>query len=442
MVGKKYFVALMATALLLTGGLVAFAQTAPVRGTVTLKKTDGTEAPVAGSVVDVYRTDAKGKSSPAKTDKKGIFNFAGLQLGQTFALVISGTGIKADIFPNVKPGSEDLKITVYEGDGKPLTEDEARAALTVKPKSGGEPTAADSEAAKKAKAEYDKQVAEVTAKNEKVKNVNEIVSKSLSEGRTAFDAKNYDLAVAKFDEGINADPDFEGSAPVLLNNKAIALRLRAFDAYNLSKTDTANKDALMEKAKNDFTASITASQRSIEILKKATNADANLQKSYDANKYGAYANIVESFRLLIATKADQTRIKEAADALVAYEAVETVAAQKAKTELLLADVFRLSGNSAEALPIYKRILEAVPDNADAIGGAGLSLFDVGVSNTNKEQMQEGLNLMQKFADMAPATHPLKTSVKEAVDYLKNTEKLTPQKITTPANTKTTTKKKP
>ena len=171
MVGKKYFVALMATALLLTGGLVAFAQTAPVRGTVTLKKTDGTEAPVAGAVVDVYRTDAKGKSSPAKTDKKGIFNFAGLQLGQTFALVISGTGIKADIFPNVKPGSEDLKITVYEGDGKPLTEDEARAALAVKPKTGGQPVAEDSEAAKKAKAEYDKQVAEINSKNEKVKNV-------------------------------------------------------------------------------------------------------------------------------------------------------------------------------------------------------------------------------------------------------------------------------
>jgi tetratricopeptide (TPR) repeat protein len=441
MVGKKYFVALMATALFLVSGLVVFAQTAPVRGTVMLKKPDGTEAPVSGAAVEVYRTDAKGKLPAAKTDKKGTFNFAGFPLGQVFALVITAPGVRTEVTPNIKGGMETVAITVYEGDGKPLTEDEVRAALTVKPKSGGEPTAADSEAAKKAKAEYDKQVAEVNAKNEKVKNVNEIVKKSLEDGRSAFEAKNYDLAITKFDEGINADPDFEGSAPVLLNNKAISLRLRAFDAYNLSKTDTANKDSLMEKAKNDFSASIATSQRSIEILKKVNTTDANLQKAYDANKYGAYANIVESFRLLIATKADQTRIKDAVDALVAYETVETVPAQRAKTELLLADVFRLSGNSAEALPIYRRVLEVTPENPDAIGGAGLSLFDVGVSNTNKEQMQEGLNLMQQFADNAPATHPLKTSVKEAVDYLKNTEKLTPQKITTPTTTKTTNSKK-
>jgi tetratricopeptide (TPR) repeat protein len=442
MLSRKYLISFMAIAIVLISGLVAFAQTAPARGTVTLKKADGTTTPVAGAVIDVYRTDSKGKLPSAKTDKKGNFAFAGLPLGQTFALVISAPNVKADIYPNIKAGMETIAIVVSEGDGKPLTEDEARSALTVKPKEGDGQAAANSEEAKKAQAEYEKKVAEVNAKNEKVKNVNEIVKKSLEEGRAAFEAKNYDLAVSKFDEGINADPDFEGSAPVLLNNKALALRLRAFDAYGLSKTDTTNKDALMEKAKNDFTASIAASQRSLEILKKVTNADANLQKAYDLNKYNAYTNIVEAFRLMIATKADQSRIKDAVDALVAYEAIETVPAQKVKNQLLLADALRLSGNSADALPIYKRAIETSPDNADAIGGLGLSLFDVGVSNTNKEQMQEGLNFMQKFADMAPATHPLKSSVKDAVDYLKNTEKLTPQKITTTTTKTTPAKKRP
>jgi len=50
-------------------------------------------------------------------------------------------------------------------------------------------------------------------------------------------------------------------------------------------------------------------------------------------------------------------------------------------------------------------------------------------------MQEGLNYMQRFADIAPETHPLKASVKDAVDYLK-TKQLTPQKTTRSTKKKT------
>jgi hypothetical protein len=37
--------------------------------------------------------------------------------------------------------------------------------------------------------------------------------------------------------------------------------------------------------------------------------------------------------------------------------------------------------------------------------------------------------MNKFIEVAPETHPLKSSVKDAVDYLKTQEKLAPQKVT-------------
>jgi hypothetical protein len=45
-------------------------------------------------------------------------------------------------------------------------------------------------------------------------------------------------------------------------------------------------------------------------------------------------------------------------------------------------------------------------------------------------MQEGLNFMQRFSDIAPDTHKLKASVKDAVELLKTEQKLAPQKITT------------
>jgi hypothetical protein len=118
---KNYFSLLVAAALFLSGSLFVFAQTAPVRGKVELKKADGTTQPVAGAMVEVFRTDAKGKGTTAKTNKKGEFAFAGLMLGQTFALSISAPNVKPGVYPNVRAGNENVLITVVEGDSKRLT---------------------------------------------------------------------------------------------------------------------------------------------------------------------------------------------------------------------------------------------------------------------------------------------------------------------------------
>jgi tetratricopeptide (TPR) repeat protein len=90
---------------------------------------------------------------------------------------------------------------------------------------------------------------------------------------------------------------------------------------------------------------------------------------------------------------------------------------------------REAGDSAAAIEAYRSVLTTTPDNPDALAGLGLSLFNAGVVANDKAQMQEGLNYMNKFIEVAPETHPLKSSVKDAVDYLKTQEKLAPQKVT-------------
>jgi tetratricopeptide (TPR) repeat protein len=448
---RKYFIFLTVAALFLVSGSGAiFAQNAPVRGKVELKKADGTSVPVSGAIIDVYRTDPKGKLPSGKSDKKGGFAFVGLPLGQVVMLVVSAPGAQPQVFPNIKGGMEGVTLTMYEGDGKRLTEDEARQVITAakmattgNTATGG--TAAtpapplDEVAIKKAQAEYQKQVADVTAKNKRVENINQVIDKVLNEGKAAFDAKNYDLAIAKYDEGINADPEFAGTAPVFLNNKAVALKLRGFDSYKKAATDAANKANLLEASKRDLTDAANAFEKSLAILKTATTTDAKVQKNYESYKLAALAGLVETRRLLIATRADQSHNKEAVAALEEYIAMETDPAAKLKTQNSLADSLRLAGDSPNAVLIYRKVLATAPDNADAMGGLGLSLFDVGVSNTDKAQMQEGLNMMERFTQIAPDTHPLKADVKGAVDYLKNTEKLVPQKVSKPAGT--TTKKK-
>lgn len=433
MLRLKNFAFVAAFGLLLSLSSAIMAQTAPVRGVIELKKADGTTVPVVGALVEVYRIDVKAKLPSGKTDKKGGFVFAGLPLGATMTLAISGPGIKADMLSGVRAGVEDLKITVYEGDGVALTEDEVRRAATTAPK----PQAQESAEDKKAREELEKQRAEIEAKNAKARNVNEIVKKALQDGGKAYGEKNYDLAIAKFSEGIDADPDFEGSATVLNNNKALAFRMRAFENYKQSTTDAANKRSWLDKAKDDFTASEVASKRTLELVSKIT--DAVEAKKYEPAKYTALANMVEVHRLMVATNADTSRSAEAVEILDQYLALETDPALKVKNQILVGDALRLSGNSVLAVPIYRRVLEIAPDNVDATGSFGLCLFDVGVSNSDKTQMQEGLNIMQKFTEIAPDTHPLKASVKDAVAYLKDQEKLTPQKTT---KTTTTTKKKP
>jgi ribosomal protein L12E/L44/L45/RPP1/RPP2 len=313
MLRKNYFTVLLTAALFLVGSAAIFAQTAPVRGKVELVKADGTREPVAGAIVEPIRTDAKGKSPSAKTNKKGEFSFAGLQLGQTFALSISASNIKPALQPGIKAGMENIVITVSEGDGKRWSEEEVRQAL-VAPATTGAPTAAAAGAAetgnqkpaelteeqKKAQAEYEKKVAEVTARNENIKKSTEIVTASLKAGNDAFNSKNYDVAIVKYSEGIEADPNFVGTTPVLLNNKGAALKIRATDTYNqgVKSTDQAAKTAAMAKVKQDLQDAVTTFARSWEILKAAQPADITNQANYETVKLQALTGLTDSYRLL------------------------------------------------------------------------------------------------------------------------------------------------
>ncbi|MCD9186546.1 MAG: tetratricopeptide repeat protein [Pyrinomonadaceae bacterium] len=451
---KKYFTSFLSIAILLAASAAVFAQSSPVSGRVELKKADGTTTPVTDAVVDVYRTDIKGKPPGTKTNKKGEFSFAGLLLGGTYALSVSAPGAKPEIQPNIKAGQERIVITLMEGDGKRWTEDEVRQALAAGPQTTGgtntaaAPTAEEKKAAedaKKSQAEYDAKVKEINAKNEKIKQNTAIIQTSLKEGNDAFNAKNYDLAITKYEQGIAAEPDFVGSAPVLNNNKGASLKSRAVDTYNqfAKSTDAAAKAEAMGRVKKDLTDAIAAYARSYQVLKGAQPADISNQAVYDSTKYTALAGLTDSYRLLVITKSDTSKAAEAKLAYDDYFAVETDAAKKLKAQITLGDIMREAGDSDNAIAAYRVALEGSPENAEALAGLGLSLFNSGVVNNNKDQMQEGLNVMQKFVDVAPVAatdsaymKELKQSVKEAVEYLKTQEKLTPQK--TP---KTNTKKK-
>jgi tetratricopeptide (TPR) repeat protein len=401
------------------------AQTGQIRGTVLMLKSDGTKSPVADAVIEVYNMEVEsGGAITTKSNNKGEFALVA-PVAKKYAVVVSGPGVAPTMSRNITAGMENLEVVVLAGDGTHYSEPEVREALkrtaSEKPKTEAE--------MKKAQEEYEKQLAKYNAEKAKAENTNKVVNDALKAGDAAFKAKDYTTAIAKFDEGINADPEFEGSAPVLLNYKGVTLKTRAFEAYERAvKGDPAAKAAELEKAKADFLASMDAYDKALKVLATAKTTDAALQASYDKTKVNILTNYVESYRLIVRTKADPSKAKDAVPVYEQYLAVETDPAKKLSARLGLADMLRESGESEPAIAAYRAVLEASPDNPDALAGIGLSLFNVGVSEDNKAKMQEGLNFMQKFADTAPDTHALKASVRDAVEYLKTEQKLAPQKV--------------
>ncbi len=434
---KSLFHSAVVMAAVLAGTIGIYAQSAPVSGTVELQKADGTREPVAGALVEALRTDIKASSPPAKTNSKGQFSFAGLQLGWTFILSISGPGIAPTYIPNIRAGQEKILITVQPGDGTRMPEDDVRKAATAAKKTGGE-TPQNNDEAKKAQAEYEAKKKEIEDKNKKAEQTNAIVSASLKLGNEAFAAKNYDLAISKYDEGIAADPDFVGSAPIFHNNRATALMSRAIETYNKSVklTDISEKVAGMTSAKKDLADSAEGFLRSYNVLKSAPAADITDRANYESTKYNALKGSVETFKIAVRTEQVDTATIEAAKLLIPeYLAVEQDGTKKAAANLAFADLYRVVGDSENAIAAYKKILETSPEDVDALAGAGLSLVNLGYMNTDKAKLQEGANYLQKFASVAPDTHKYKADAVALIDTLKKEQNVTPQKVNTPAKKK-------
>jgi tetratricopeptide (TPR) repeat protein len=420
----------LAGIIIVIGNKVIIAQTAPTSGTIEMKKPDGTSEPVNGAVVEVYRSDTKGGLPASKTNAKGQFSFAGLQLGYTYILNVSAPGAGPQVIPGIKPGQDRLIVTLSPGDGRKLTEDEARV-VAAKPKAGTAAAAELTADEKKAQADFEAKKKEVEEKNKKAENVNAVITAALKAGNEAFQAKNYDAAIAEYDRGIAADPKYVGSAPIFHNNRGTALMTRGVDTYNkaVKAADVTEKVAGMTSAKKDFVDSANEYIESWNVLKNASATEITDKANYEAAKLNALRGAKETFRMAVRTEQVDPAVIETAKVLIPeYMAIETDGAKKAEATLIFADLYRVAGDMDNAVAGYKGILDGSPDNLDALAGAGLSLVNLGYINNDKTKMQEGANLLQKYASIAPDGHKYKADAQGLIESLKKDQNVTPQKV--------------
>ncbi|HEX8131776.1 MAG TPA: carboxypeptidase regulatory-like domain-containing protein [Pyrinomonadaceae bacterium] len=435
----------VATLLLAAFAVTAAAQQVAATGKVTLKQADGTEAPVAGAVVEIHRTDIK-QTLKTKTDKKGEYVYAGLDLVGIYTLIVSAPGATPTYRANIRISQQpNNNFSLIPGDGSALTLAQVKAASAggaakggaAKGGAAGTPAAAAGaaktgepaltpEEAKKKQEEYERELAEVTAKNAKVEERNAKLPVVFKAANEAFTAKKYDEAVALYDQAIGIDPN----EAVVYRNKSIVLRTRAVDRYNAAAKakDQAGKDA----ARADLKLATETAEKAITTYRapqadRATPATPGAAKNEDLDYLFQRA---ESYRVALQTNA-QVDTEAGIKAFQEYIAAETDAAKKTKAEAALGDALFFGGRVDESIAAYKAILATSPNNLDAIYGLGLAL----ASDPTGVKTAEGRDMLQQFASKAPATDPRKQMAEEAVAGLN--EALKPK----PADKATTTTKR-
>ena len=420
------FTSIIVAAILALSAVAASAQTGQLRGHVVLKQADGTAVKAADAVIDVFRTDMSG-AFHTKTDKNGEFVFAGLPFIGEYTVAASMPKASPGFLRGVKAGRDvDYEIVLSPGDGAKLTLDDIK-----KMKSGnadsttGGNSGSESAADKAKREELLKKNAEIEAANKKATDINAVVGEAFKAGNAALTAKNYDEAVKQYDTGLAADPE----QTALLTNKAAALKARGVEKYNAAivNKDDAGRTAGIEAAKADFKAAAEAGDKAVDLVKKEPAVtDPNDQKRHDANKYTAMNVRAEAYRLYV-SKGDPSQADAGIVAFNEYIAVETDPAKKSKAQIDLAQMLLDAGASDKALAEYQKILAVTPDDPDANLGAGLALYSTG----DKAKYQEAANYFQHFVDKAPDTHKFKNDAKDILANLKNTENVTPEKITQP-----------
>ena len=422
---KSLLLAFASALLLAASSAVATAQVAQVSGKVTLKQADGTVVPVTGAQIDIYRTDIKWEDH-IKTNKKGEYLHAGVPFVGVFTIAVSAPGARPDYVRDVRISQQPThNFELQPGDGTRLTLDQIKTANASSggSKSAGGSAPSESKEDKARREELMRKNAEIEESNKKIQSANEVISRTFKEGNDAFNAKNYDAAIAAYDQGIAAREE-----PALFSNKSIALRMRGAERFNsvVNSQDQAAKAAGMDAAKKDWAAAAEAGKKSVDLMNAMTvPSDPSEKSKYDQNKLAALASYAEAMRL-VGTKVDQSRADEAFQVYNEYASQEIDPTKKAQRTADAAKILFDAGKFDRAIEEYRKILANDPENTDANLYLGLALFNSG----DKAKFQEAANYLGKFSEKAPETNPLKADARSIIDFLKTQENIKPEKITT------------
>jgi tetratricopeptide (TPR) repeat protein len=371
--------------------VACWGQTTAFEGDV--KGEDG--KPLVKVAVHLDRKDIKGNYK-VNTDKKGHYYYGGLPIG-TYKIWVEVDGKERDSVDNVKSGLGDAKVISFDLKKAGASAADRQAEMQKTLANGGELTKEQTrDMTPEQKAALEKKMKDAAATMAKNKALND----AFNAGKTALDAKQYDVAIENLEKAKGMDP----TQNVIWGNLA--------DAYGAAaKTKTgADQQAMLDKG-------VEAYQKAIEL------------KPDDAAYHNNYA-------LLLAQS------KKSDEALAELtKAAQLDPPNAGKYYFNGGAVLVNLGQNEPAGAMFKKAIEADPTYADAHYQYGIYL--IGKSTTTpdgkivapagtKEEFEKYLELKPDGPN-ADASKAMLTSMGETLqtDYSKSGKKPT-----------ATTKKKP
>ncbi|MFV0388194.1 MAG: tetratricopeptide repeat protein [Pyrinomonadaceae bacterium] len=409
---------LLVMAFVVATAVTGFAQ-ASVSGKVEIKKADGTTEPAVNIEVVCLRTDIPAGCREVTTNGKGEFTFIGIPQTAIILLSVSGPGIAPTFYPDIKPGASGIVIIVEPGEGQKFSEEQVRQAAANWAANKGELT----EDQKKELAEQEKKVAEVKARNEKILQKNDVIQKSLDDGLKAFNAKDYGAAIVAWKQGVDADPNFLGSAPVLLNNLGTVYRTRAVNTYNdaVKSKDKAKIDEAKIAAKSDLSESLKSYGSAYKILSGAAATDIKDPAKHKENIANSLDGGRDTIRIMeTINQVDDSQNDTAKVIVAAYVDSQTDKAKKTAALESLAKYLMYAYDYESAAEVFKQLYAIDNKNMDVLGNLGIALYSAG-------DAQGSINYLDIYMKNAPKDHPMHDGVEEIVKDLTK-QKLKPQKI--------------
>lgn len=408
---------------------LASAQMGQVEGTVKLNE-GGAKKPVAGALVDIYRTDVKGRWD-TKTDKNGHYVHLGLPLAGSFVFIVSGPGITPTYIQVRIVQQPVVDFTVEPGDGHPLTLEEVQKAVKsggALPSQGRTPPPADRAKAEATVKEQEAKVQEGKALQASFDQARvhyntglEMMKANVAITEEAAKTTNYSSALSEFEQAASVDPA-KHAAMKLINYRANA---NIAEVHYQLGVDLFNKRK-RDEAKPHFVSAVAAAKKSIALASDDT-AENNPGLSNDMIVY--YNILTKNAMLLIEYYGAADLIEDTIKDMVKAETLD--AANKNKWGVLKGDLYRSAGRTDDAVAAYKAVIAADPNYFDALYGLGLTL----IASSERAQIQEGANTLAEFVVKAPPTDKRVAIVKDALEGVKNAYKVEAEKPATPARRK-------
>jgi len=351
---------------LLLLSLPAFSQVTAVEGVVK----DETGKPVQGAQVIFDRTDIKGHQE-VKTDKKGHYIHAGLQMG-TYTISVKIDGQVKDTATNVRTSPGDPKEINFDLKQSAQAAATRQAALEKAAETGELSADQTRGMTKEQKDAFEKSVKSNVALKEKQKALND----SFSAGKTALDNKQWDQAI----ESLNKAADLDAKQGAVWSALA--------DAYS------GKAQATPAEASADYDKCFDAYKKALEI---------------NPNEAGIYNNY--ALALAKDKKIDDAKVNLA-------KAAELDPPGAGKYYYNLGAVLVNGGQNEAAVDTFKKAIDTDPNYADAHYQYGMALAaKASTDATGKIIPVPGtVEALQKYLQLKP-DGPYAASAKEMIAAL-------------------------